>query len=285
MRASVLVAAIAITFVTIGVSEAACPGADEIDRFLADWTAKKPTKALSVTDMADAVCARDRLVEKLRQSQGKVVGYKAGLTAKATQERFGASAPVAGILLEKMIVNDGATVPVNFGARVVWEADMLLVVKDDGINAARTPEDVLKHISAMRPFIELPDLALDPKEKLDGVQLAAINVAARLGVAGPEVALEPSAGTVRRLAEMKIIATDGSGASLAENTGSATLGNPLNVVVWLLEELRKGGQVLKAGDLISVGSFSPLLPLKSGQTVTVRYEGLPQPAVVRVTFQ
>jgi 2-keto-4-pentenoate hydratase len=136
MRASVLVAAIAITFVTIGVSEAACPGADEIDRFLADWTAKKPTKALSVTDMADAVCARDRLVEKLRQSQGKVVGYKAGLTAKATQERFGASAPVAGILLEKMIVNDGATVPVNFGARVVWEADMLLVVKDDGINAA-----------------------------------------------------------------------------------------------------------------------------------------------------
>jgi 2-keto-4-pentenoate hydratase len=285
MRASALAAGIAATFVMIGVTQAACPGTDEIDRFLADWTAKTPTRALPVTNMADAVCARDKLVEKMRQSQGKVVGYKAGLTAKATQERFGANAPVAGIFLEKMILNDGATVPVNFGGRVVWEADMLLVVKDSGINAAKTPEDALKHISAMRPFIELPDLALDPKEKLDGVQLAAINVAARLGVVGPEVALEPSADTVRRLAEMKIIATDGSGASLAENTGAATLGNPLNVVVWLIEDLKRGGHELKAGDLISVGSFSPLVPLKAGQTVIVRYEGLAQPAAVRVTFQ
>ena len=211
MRASVLAVSIGATFVMIGATQAACPGTDEIDRFLADWTAKRPTQSLPVTNMADAVCARDKLVEKMRQSHGKVVGYKAGLTAKATQERFGADAPVAGILLEKMIVNDCGTVPVNFGGRVVWEADMLLVVKDSGINAAKTPEDALKHISAMRPFIELPDLALDPKEKLDGVQLAAINVAARLGVVGPEVALEPSADTVRRLAEMKIIATDGSG--------------------------------------------------------------------------
>jgi 2-keto-4-pentenoate hydratase len=285
MRARVLAASIGTTFVMIGVAQAACPGTDEIDRFLADWTAKRQTQSLPVTNMADAVCARDKLVEKMRESHGKVVGYKAGLTAKATQERFGANAPVAGILLEKMIVNDGATVPVNFGGRVVWEADMLLVVKDSGINAAKTPEDALKHISAMRPFIELPDLALDPKEKLDGMQLAAINVAARLGVVGPEVALEPSADTVRRLAEMKIIATDGSGASLAENTGAATLGNPLNVVVWLIEELKKGGHELRAGDLISVGSFSPLVPLKAGQTVTVRYEGLAQPAAVRVTFQ
>jgi 2-keto-4-pentenoate hydratase len=72
---------------------------------------------------------------------------------------------------------------------------------------------------------------------------------------------------------------------LAENTGAATLGNPLNVVVWLIEDLKKHGHELKAGDLISVGSFSPLVPLKAGQTVTVRYEGLAHPAAVRVTFQ
>ena len=39
------------------------------------------------------------------------------------------------------------------------------------------------------------------------------------------------------------------------------------------------------GLLASVGSFSPLVPLEVGQTVTVRYEGLAQPAAVRVTFQ
>ena len=57
------------------------------------------------------------------------------------------------------------------------------------------------------------------------------------------------------------------------------------MVVWLIEDLKKGGHELKAGDLISVDSFSPLVPLKAGQTVTVRYEGLAQQATVRVTFQ
>jgi 2-keto-4-pentenoate hydratase len=112
---------------------------------------------------------------------------QSGLTAKPTQERFNASAPVAGVLLEAMILKDGTSVPANYGARPVWEGDMLLVVKDEGINQANTPEEALRHISAMRPFIELPDLASAPSEKLDGTQL---------------------------------LATDGSGAVLAEGIGA-----------------------------------------------------------------
>ena len=75
---------------------------------------------------------------------------------------------------------------------------MPLVVKDEGINQARTPEQALQHISGMRPFIELPDLALAPSEKLDGTQLAAINVAARLGVAGEEVPLQATPDSLSR---------------------------------------------------------------------------------------
>jgi 2-keto-4-pentenoate hydratase len=36
------------------------------------------------------------------------------------------------VLLERMILPDGAKVPAAFGARGVWEADMLFVVKDEG---------------------------------------------------------------------------------------------------------------------------------------------------------
>jgi 2-keto-4-pentenoate hydratase len=105
---------------------------------------------------------------------------------------------------------------------------MLLVVKDEGINQAKTPEEALRHISGIRAFIELPDLALEQGEKLDGTQLMAINVAARLGVAGPEVPLQATPETLKQLAETKIVATDASGAILTEGTGAATLGNPLN---------------------------------------------------------
>jgi 2-keto-4-pentenoate hydratase len=225
MRASAIVPGFAYA---IGAQSAfaACPGAEDIGRFVEDWQAKRVTKAPPVSDLKDAVCARDKLVEALGGSLGKVVGYKAGLTAKATQERFNATAPVAGVLLETMILKDGASVPATFGARPVWEGDMLLVVKDEGINRAKTPEEALRHISGMRPFIELPDLMLAQGEKLDGTQLMAINVAARLGVAGPEVPLQPTPETLNQLAETKIIATDAGGAVLAEGSGAATLGNP-----------------------------------------------------------
>jgi 2-keto-4-pentenoate hydratase len=264
---------------------AACPEADAVQRYLEDWQAKRPATALPVTSLEDAACARDKVVQALGASQGKVVGYKAGLTAKATQERFNAKAPVLGVLLESMILKDGARVPAAFGARGVWEADMLLVVKDEAINQARTPEEALRHISGMRPFIELPDLALAPTEKLDGIQLAAINVGARLGIAGEQVPLQPTPETLKSLSETRIVAADANGAVLAESTGAATLGNPLNAAVWLVEELARTGRKLSAGDLISVGSFTPLTPPKAGQTISVRYEGLPGTPKVSVTFE
>lgn len=266
-------------------AHSACPDSAAISGFVADWEAKRPAKALPVANPEDAACARGKLVTELEGKLGKIVGYKAGLTAKAVQERFKADGPVSGVLFDKMVLNDGAKLPAAYGARPVWEADMLLVVKDEGINTAKTPEEALRHISGMRPFIELPDLALAPTEVLDGTQLLAINVAARFGVAGAEIPLKTNAATVALLAETRIVATDASGAVLAEGTGAATLGNPLNSVVWLVQDLAKSGRKLAAGDLISVGSFSPLTPPKPGQQITVRYEGFAGTPKVTVQFE
>ena len=284
MRACSIALALNACLVATAV-HAACPDAAAISGFVADWEAKRPAKALPVANPDDAVCARGKLVAELQGRLGKVVGYKAGLTAKAVQERFKADGPVSGVLFEKMLLSDGAKLPAAYGARPVWEADMLLVVKDEGINTAKTPDEALRHISGMRPFIELPDLALAPSETLDGTQLLAINVAARFGVAGAEIPLTADAATVALLADTKIVATDGSGAVLAEGTGAATLGNPLNSVVWLVQDLAKAGRKLSAGDLISVGSFSPLTPPKPGQQVTVRYEGFADTPNVSVQFE
>jgi 2-keto-4-pentenoate hydratase len=282
MRALTTATSLFCFFTGTAAALAACPDAQEVGRYIERWKARQPAKALPVADMKEAACARDAIVAALG---GKVVGYKAGLTTKAVQERFKASGPVAGVLLDGMILDDGARVPAAYGARPVWEADMLLVVKNEGINRARTPEEALRHISGLRAFIELPDLMLAPGETLDGTQLTAINVAARLGVAGPEVPLEATPETVKALAETRIVATDAGGATLAESTGAAALGNPLNVVVWLVEELASSGRKLSPGDLISVGSFTPLTPPKPGQAVTVRYEGLPGTPKVSVAFE
>jgi 2-keto-4-pentenoate hydratase len=276
--------ALGMSIVAAAPAWAECPSDAAVAQFAAEWSARQPAKGMQVDTMADATCARDKFVAAISKAGDKVVGYKAALTAKAVQERFKASAPVAGVLLDSMILKDGATVPAAFGARPVFEADMLLVVKDEGINSARTPEEAIAHISAMRPFIELPDLVLAPGEKLEGVQLLAINAGARLGVAGAEVPLSASAETIKLLADTKIVVSDGTGQTLAEGVGSATLGNPLNAVIWLSEDLARSGRRLKAGDLVSVGSFSPLTPPKPDQTISVRYEGFAGTPKVSVTF-
>jgi len=263
---------------------AACPTPETMAKLAADWRAMVPATGLDAgMSMADGLCGQKLLLAELAKTQGKVVGYKAGLTNPAVQKRFGHDAPVRGTLFEKMLVADGAEVPARFGARPVFEADLVVEVKDDGVNAARTPAEVLAHLSRIIPFIELPDLTLDPKETLNGPALAAINVGARLGVLGKGVA--PAPEHVDALAKMSVVIRDQDGKELARGPGSGILEHPLNAVIWLAKDLARDGQRLKAGDLLSLGSFSPLLPPKPGLAVTVTYEGLAANPAVGVKFR
>jgi 2-keto-4-pentenoate hydratase len=63
------------------------------------------------------------------------------------------------------------------------------------------------------------------------------------------------------------------------------LEHPLNAVVWLAQALAKEGQSMKVGQLISLGSFSALLPTKAGLSVRVNYAGLPGAKPVTVSFK
>jgi 2-keto-4-pentenoate hydratase len=235
--------------------------------------------------MQDGECGRRRLVERLESSDNRIVGYKAGLTSKAVQERFGVSSPVRGVLLEKMLLTDGADVPAEFGARPVFEADLMVVVKDAAIHKAKTHLDVLRSLSMVVPFIELPDLVMAEGEKLSAPLIVSLNVGARLGVVGKGIPVEPTERFAAALAAMRVVVTDQGGRELASSKGAAILDHPLNAVQWLVQDLEKSRIRLKPGDLLSLGSFTPPLPPRPGLSVTVRYEGLPGNPAVSVRFK
>lgn len=265
-----------------GAALAGCASDAAIETYVADYLSRTPTAAL-VPDgtMDDAQCTQEKLVDALIPHLGEVIGYKAGLTSKPAQERFGATGPVAGVLYADMMLEDGARVPVNFGARSLFEADLVLVVGDDGINGAATPEEAIMHISAVHPFIELPDLVYAEGQPISGVTLTANGVAARLGVLGAAIPVEDPAAMLAALAGMTVTVRDAEGGVMSEAPGAAVLGNPVNAVLFLMSR----GYLLKEGDLISVGSIGPLLAppaAKGGATVT--YAGLPGDPVVSVTF-
>jgi 2-keto-4-pentenoate hydratase len=252
------------------------------------WLMKKPAPDFGAAmTMVEAAKVQEQYTGLIAKDLGKAVGYKAALTNPAVQKRFNYDKPLRGTLYEKMILQAGARVPAAYGARPVFEADLMAVVGDAAkLMAAKTPLDALGALREIRTFIEMPDILFDPRVKLDGPTLLGVNALARLGVLGNPIPLPATADSVTKLAEMKVEVVDQTGAVLGGGKGSDVLDNPLNAVLWIAESLRAEGKALKNGDLLSLGSFSALFPPKSGMTVTVRYSGLtPAPAEVAVTFE
>ena len=128
-----------------------------------------------------------------------------------------------------------------------------------------------------------------PPVGVGGAGISAINVGARLGVAGAPLAVPvlraERYALLDALRDMQVRLQDGSGAVLGAGKGSDILEHPLNAVVWLAGALAQEGLAMQPGDLISLGSFSPLLPPKPGLAVTATYHGLPGAAPVRVQFK
>ena len=262
----------------------ACPPDEAVERLAVGIVENRPGEPLpGMTSLADGQCAQDKLVALLSRQFGRPVGYKVGLTNPAAQQRFGVPHPVTGTIYEATLrLRDGEEVPARFAAVPAVEADLLVRVRDEGINAARTHEEVLRHLDQVIPFIELPDLVMPPLPP-DGPNLLAVNVGVRLGVSGAPIPVRADAAFAAALGTMTVTMTDDTGKELAKAPGTALLGHPLNVMPWLAQDLAKRGRRLQAGDIVSLGGFSPALPAEAGRRYTVRYEGLaPQPVSVSV---
>lgn len=270
-------------------SSAACLSDAEVTALVAQWQARTPAAVATPDNAAEASCTRARFNAQLAQKLGPVIGYKAGLTNPAVQKRFNANEPVWGKLYQGMLLADGATVDAAFGSRPLFESDLLVRVNSEAINQATTPMEVLAAIDQVIPFIELPDLVVTPATPLNGLSIGAINVGARMGVTGAPVAVPVTRGERYALhdalRDMVVTLSDGGGATLGQGKGSDVLGHPLNAVVFLAQALAKEGLAMKPGELISLGSFSPLLPPKPGQKVVVRYDGLTGAQPVSVQFR
>ena len=234
------------------------------------WLGKTPAPAPAVKTVDEGLDFQAAFVRGLVPIAGAPVGYKVGLTSKAVQQRFGVDHPLRGVLLERMLLASGATVPARFGAVPIAEADLMVRVKDAGVNQAKTPDEVLAHLDAVIPFIELPDLVLKKGEPLNGATITAINVGARLGVLGRPIPVEATPEFAQALAELQVY-VNVNDALVMKVPGKAILGHPLNAVIWLARDLERRGETLKAGDLISLGSLGKPLRMKAGQTLWVGY--------------
>jgi 2-keto-4-pentenoate hydratase len=279
----------AVALIALGLApragEAACPSVAEVARLAGAILAREaPPPPRTDMSMQDALCARDRLVAVFAQPWGDQVGWKVGLTNPAAQQRFGVAHPVAGAIFHGTVREQagvtfpaGTTpvIPARFGIAPAVESDLVVRIRDEGVNEAGDDHvALLRHVEAVFPFIELPDLVYGGATvPWSGPLLVSINVGARLGVLGEPVAAEATPAFAARLGAMTVVLRDDR-RELARVPGTALLGHPLNALSWLVRDLKEQGRRLRAGDYVSLGGFSPALPVEAGRTYTATYEGL-----------
>lgn len=275
--------ALLVPFATCTVG-AACPDDTAVARYLAEFKAATPSQGFGMDiSLPDAPCARGKLIEALPAVLGKRVGYKAVFTNAESQKRFGVDGPAWGAMFVGMMLGNGARLPATFGAKPRHEPDFVVEIKDAGLADAKTPREALEHVSALIPFIELPDLMLDGK--ITGAALIATNAAFRGGVLGTRIPVEPTQALTDALAEMTVVITEErTGKEIGRPRGNVLMDNPLNAAIWLAQALRRDGIELKSGDLLSLGGFIGSMPTQPGTTITVRYLGLPGDPTVSVHF-
>lgn len=259
---------------------AACPPAADMAPIAKGWIEGGRLPDLALESADDAACAYTGYRAALDAALGQPVGVKVGFTSKPAQEKFGVTAPVAGALYAPMILEDGATVSLKGSRSPFYEADLIVTVADAAIMNATTREEAARALSDVRPFIEIPDVALEAGVKPTGALMTAYGVMGWRGVVGQGVALADLDDPVADLAALTVdLKTNGE--SVAQGTGDMLLGHPLDVVLWLVGH---GGFELTPGMMISLGSLSALNPAAAGMAIEADYSIGGKPMRVAATL-
>lgn len=203
------------------------------------------------------------------QAQGRrIVGRKAGLTAKAVQQQLGVDQPDFGVLFADMQVADGGTLDPVRCLQPKAEAEIAFVLAADLPSPATTPEQVAAAVAAVHAAIEIVDSRI-ADWKITFADTVADNgssaffVLANHGVplAGLDLEAAPMAMTI-------------NGEVVSTGRGAAALGSPLNAAAWLACTLAQRGEPLKAGDILLAGALGPMVALKKADAVRAEVGGI-----------
>jgi 2-keto-4-pentenoate hydratase len=279
-----LVLAVLCLALAPAAARAACPDFAETARLalvLIDRRAPPPPPA--GLSMADAICARNRLVATLSQPWGDQLGWKVASSSAGPlvgalffgtlRERPGETFPHGGL----------ATLPAGYGIAPRLGAGLLLRIRYDGVGEVGDDHvALLRHLDAVIPFLDLGDMIWPADTPWSPELLLAINLGTRLGVLGEDITPEPTPAFARALGEMTAALARGTLA--AEGPGAGPAGHPLDVFGWLAREMREQGRRLQAGEHVAI-LLGPSLPGAPGETVLTLTGLTAEPARVGVRLE
>ena len=200
----------------------------------------------------------------VRASGLPAVGWKIGATNRVAQQMLSLPGPVSGRLLAPFCFESPARLPASdFTIRALEpEIAFRLAVDLPPRDAPYSVVQVAAAVASAHPALEIPDTRLRDWDTLGASAFIADNSAAGRFVLGPAV------GNWR---ERDLAAIDArlviNGRTVAEGSGADVLGGPLLALAWLANHLPDYGDHLRAGDLVTTGTCTPIRRAAPGDHV------------------
>jgi 2-keto-4-pentenoate hydratase len=222
--------------------------------------------------LADGYRIQELLVQKLlAKLGGKHIGYKAAATNETAQRQMDVNGPFFGTLLAATSHRSPVTLPSSAYRLRIVEAEFGFEIGQD-VPASEVPytaETIAPFIAFALPAIEVVNHRYEDWRLVGAPSLAADNAIHGSWVEGDPVRDWRGLDLSRHAVNVIV-----NGQPWRVGSGANVLGNPLNVVAWLANELPKHGRVLRRGEKVSTGTTAEVYFANAGDRVTADFGAL-----------
>lgn len=198
----------------------------------------------------------------------RIAGWKIAATSVAGQRHIAVSGPLAGPVYASRVHGDGATIDLAHNGMKVAECEVVFGIgRTLAPRAGRyTRAEVLAAVATVHPGIEVPDSRFRAFEQAGEAQLIADCACCNRMVVGAPVACAADDPRVGALPALRVQARTSDGRT-PEGLGANVLGDPVEALVWLANELASTGRTLQAGQWVTTGACVAPIPVQPGQAV------------------
>ena len=211
-----------------------------------------------VSDLSMALAVQDAIVTAQGNDGIRPIGYKIGATSQAARDMLGIPGPFRGVLFDRTSHQSGARLPRGNGVYQVWEVEIAVRLGRD-LDPAGAPfsaSNIESATAALIPAIEIVGSAWQPFNQAPKYDLIADNAVHGAWIHGDDVAdwsaMDLSDGAVSLMIDGQIA---------AEGRGANVEGGPFGSTAWLANELAETGRGLRAGDVVTTGTVTPLVAI------------------------
>jgi len=254
-----LLLALALAVQWLTAPAGAAPATDELaQRMAAAASAGQPFPDVAdELPIAEAYALQRRVVALQRADGASVAGFKAGLTDESTWPRFGATAPVVGVLFEAGKLRGGAAVERDADDAPMIELEIGYLVHET-IATVPSDEELTTRLIGEVAVVELPNLAYAGTPR--AADIVGSNVASARFIVGrmrPMDRIGRLDSVAVRLERDEVV--------VAEGNGAAALGGQAKALRWMIGELLRHGYTIEAGNLLITGALAGMQPAQPGR--------------------